>query len=107
MKTKTMMDQMNAEHPNKVLDQLESKRGLSVFQMHVKCEVERARTKHNPIHSVHEGYSVILEELEEFWEEVKKNSELRDDRNMYYELVQIAAMAQRTAEDVIDKPTTK
>ena len=76
----------------------------SAFPLHVKCEIERARAKHKPINSVHEGYAVILEEMDEFWDEVKKKRELRDKRRMYDELVQIAAMAQRTADDVLDRP---
>ena len=42
--------------------------------------MERARTKHKPINSAHEGYAVILEELDEFWDEVKKKREMRDKR---------------------------
>ena len=76
----------------------------SAFPLHVRCEIERARTKHKPINSAHEGYAVILEELDEFWDEVKKKREMRDKRRMYDELVQIAAMAQRTADDVLDTP---
>lgn len=72
------------------------------FAERVKCEVERARMLHKPINSAHEGYAVIREELEEFWEEVRMKRELRSRRHMYTELVQIAAMAQRTAEDVLD-----
>jgi hypothetical protein len=78
----------------------------SAFPLHVQCEIERARTKHRPINSAHEGYAVILEELDEFWDEVKKKRELRDKRRMYDELVEIAAMAQRTAEDVLDTPNS-
>jgi hypothetical protein len=79
----------------------------SAFSLHVRCEIERARAKHKPINSAHEGYAVILEELEEFWDEVKKKRELRDKRRMYDELVQIGAMAQRTADDVLDTPNEK
>ncbi len=79
----------------------------SAFPLHVRCEIERARAKHKPINSAHEGYAVILEELDEFWDEVKKKREMRDKRRMYDELVQIAAMAQRTADDVLDTPNDK
>lgn len=72
------------------------------FQSNVRDEIARARFKHKSINSAHEGYAVILEEIDEFWEEVKKKREHRDKKNMYKELVQIAAMAQRTAEDVIE-----
>lgn len=79
----------------------------SAFALYVRCEIERARAGHRPINSVHEGYAVILEELDEFWEEVKKKREHRDKRAMYLELVQVAAMAQRTAEDVLDADTPR
>lgn len=73
----------------------------SQFAEAVREELDRARTKHGhrPINSVHEGYAVILEELEEFWAEVMKKAKDRDRRNMAKELAQIAAMCQRTAED--------
>ena len=64
-------------------------------------EIESARAKHHPINSAHEGYSVILEELDEFWEEVRKKRSERSRERMLAELVQVAAMAQRTAEDVV------
>lgn len=65
----------------------------------VRSEVNRAREKHKPINSLHEGYAVLLEEVDEFWEEVKKKRESRDHSKMLSELVQVAAMSQRTAED--------
>lgn len=71
------------------------------FEEQVKQEIVKARSKHKPINSSHEGYAVILEELDEFWEEVRKKSYLRSKDRMIEELVQIAAMAQRTAEDVV------
>lgn len=72
------------------------------FQSDVRDEMILAKQKHKPINSSHEGYAVILEELDEFWEEVRKKKEHRNTNNMYKQLVQIAAMAQRTAEDVIE-----
>jgi hypothetical protein len=73
----------------------------SFFAQAVEVEVADARRKHNRINSVHEGYAVILEELDEFWEQVRKRSEQRDQAEMWMELVQVAAMAQRTAEDCV------
>jgi hypothetical protein len=65
----------------------------------VHVELMLARTKHpGVIASRHEAYSVILEELDEFWEEVKKQRP--DDGAMLKELVQVAAMAVRAAEDL-------
>jgi hypothetical protein len=63
-------------------------------------ELERARGIHGKIGSAHEGWAVIQEELEEFWEEVRKKPAMRDPGKMVEELVQVGAMAQRVAEDV-------
>jgi hypothetical protein len=68
----------------------------------VRIELKSAREKNAPLNSAHEGYSVILEELDEFWEEVRKKRSQRDPLRMLGELVQIAAMAQRCAEDVVE-----
>jgi len=65
----------------------------------VEAELKNARAKHQPIQSAHEGYAVIAEEVEEFWDEVKKKRQDRDKTLMLHELVQLAAMARRTAED--------
>lgn len=73
------------------------------FQELVTLELDRARFGNKPINSLHEGYAVILEELDEFWAELKKNSRDRDLKNCVVELVQIAAMAQRTCEDIFGK----
>jgi hypothetical protein len=56
------------------------------------------RTKGRPFNSAHEGYSVILEELDELWDEVRKK--VRDKQRMNEECVQIAASAIRFILDV-------
>lgn len=62
-------------------------------------EIANARRKHTtPVHSAHEGYAIIMEEVCEFWDEVKEKK--IDEDMAVCELIQIAAMAQRTAEDV-------
>jgi hypothetical protein len=70
-------------------------------------EVNRATRLHAPMNSPHEAESVIREEFEEFWDEVKAYNlpKGRDTRPaMREELVQLAAMAVRAISDVIDKP---
>ncbi len=55
-------------------------------------ELQRARKKHTkPFNSAHEGYAVILEELDEVWEEIKRD----DLPAAQQEMVQVAAMALR------------
>jgi hypothetical protein len=63
-------------------------------------EVMRARAKFAVFNSAHEGYAVILEEVDELWEEVKKRSSLRDKAAMHTEAVQIGAMAVRFLTDI-------
>ena len=53
-----------------------------------------------PFHSTHEGYSVILEEVEELWEEIMKKSSLRNIALLRKEAKQIAAMAMRFMVDL-------
>lgn len=64
----------------------------------VKTELDRAIALHPPATSLHESYAIILEELDEFWDEVKKKAAARDKHKAYTELIQIAAMAIRAIE---------
>lgn len=64
-------------------------------------ELDAARILHAPMHSAHEGYAVLLEEVEELWEEVKKREP--DVAAMRHEAIQVAAMALRFVMDVCDK----
>lgn len=72
----------------------------SAFAEDVRKELARARDGHAALNSVHEAYSVILEELDEFWEQVRLKRQHRHRGKMYRELVQIAAMAERAAVDL-------
>ena len=65
-------------------------------------EVVRAESLHAPLHSHHEAYAVIWEELEEYWREVRKRSERRDPAAMRKELIHTAAVCVRTLGDVVD-----
>ena len=55
----------------------------------ILAEFKRARTKFAPMRGTHEGYAVILEELDEAWDEIKANN-LPKARK---EMLQVAAMA--------------
>lgn len=70
------------------------------FQSLVKTELAKVRKRHKPFNSVHEGFGVLLEEVDELWEEVRKKRSKRDRANMLRELIQIASVAQRFAEDL-------
>ena len=59
----------------------------------VREEYERARTKYPPYSNLHEGYAIILEELDELWDEVKIKEELRDPGALYKEALQVASTA--------------
>lgn len=65
-------------------------------------EVSRAEAKHAPMNSLHEGYAVLLEEVDELWDEVKKQTAARNREAIRKECVQVAAMAVRLIRDVID-----
>ncbi len=67
----------------------------------IEEELARAMAKHAPMHSAHEGYAVILEELDELWDEIKLQTQ--DPVKMRKEAIQVAAMAARFVRDVVDK----
>lgn len=66
----------------------------------VADELQRARKLHAPMGSPHEAYAVILEEVDEFWSEVKLRPDVQDHGAMRSELIQIAAMACRAVADL-------
>jgi ribosome-binding protein aMBF1 (putative translation factor) len=72
----------------------------TAFPDRMAVELQTARAKHPSINTHHEAYSIILEEIDEYWEEVRRKKEARSQAYMLSELVQIAAMCQRAAEDL-------
>jgi hypothetical protein len=72
-----------------------------IFLADVATEVLRAQAMHPVLNSAHEAYAVILEELDEYWQEVKRKRQDQNHQAMYNELVQIAAMAARAAIDTL------
>ena len=58
-----------------------------------------ASSTYKKFNSAHEGYAVILEELEELWGEIKKKNP--DYRKMEIEARQVGAMALRFLTDII------
>ena len=58
-------------------------------------EAMRAARRYPAFHSAHEGYAVLLEEVDELWREIKVSHELRLTRAGRREAMQVAAMALR------------
>lgn len=74
---------------------------LALFE-ELRAELKFACGKYQPIHSMHEGYGLIMEEIDEFFEHVCIKQTIRDHPKVHKELIQVAAMAFRTIIDVVD-----
>ena len=67
----------------------------------VAKELQRARQSfHGTFASAHEGYAVILEELDELKADCFMKRELRSKHRLRSEAIQVAAMALRFASDL-------
>lgn len=64
---------------------------LDLALQQVRNEVLRATAKFPPFNSAHEGYAVLLEEVDELWDEVKANNPSKQEK----EVIQVGAMAVR------------
>ena len=73
---------------------------MATFTELQAAELIAARAEHPPVPSLHHYHGVILEELAEFSAEVAHKPGLRCKARILAELVQVAAMAQRCAEDM-------
>lgn len=77
--------------------------GLEVVE-----ELRRAIAKHKRFNSAHEGYAVILEELDELWDEVRAWQPGQDFSKMRKEALQVAAMGLRFLYDLCpNKPSAE
>jgi hypothetical protein len=68
----------------------------------VLTELRRACAAFPRFASAHEAYAVLLEEIDELWDEVKKRPTERRDYVIRAEAIQVAAMAIRFVLDVCD-----
>lgn len=74
--------------------------------MTLEQEMETARKKYGAFHSSHEIYGVLQEEVDEFWDIVKQNTERTyglpeyKSKKLIAELTQIAAIALRAAKEL-------
>ena len=82
-----------------------TKEELKETQMIVRVieEYSKAAEKFPKFKSPHEGYAIIKEELDELWDEVKKQHDLRTNKQMYKEAKQVAAMALRFMIDLCEE----
>lgn len=69
----------------------------------VMHEVLSARCAYPPFNTAHEGYAVLLEEVDELWTEVKVKQGKRDVEALRKEAIQVAAMAVRFVLDVCNQ----
>lgn len=74
----------------------------TAFLDEVSTEYCGATGTHGGFKSAHEGYAVLLEEVDELWDEVKKKRHERDKVHMRRECIQIAAMAMKFARSICD-----
>lgn len=68
----------------------------------VRAELLRAQAKWPPMHSPHEGHSVIREELDELWDHVRDDT--GRSKKALSEAIQIAAMGARYALNLCELP---
>lgn len=66
-------------------------------------EYHKASKKFPEFNSAHEGYAVLLEEVEELWDEIKRNNNVR----FAPEAVQAGAMCLRFLVDICGKNNNK
>jgi hypothetical protein len=68
-------------------------KGLNAALVDLREEIAFALGRFGDFASMHEGYAVILEELEELWQEIKVKQESRDYEKLRKEALQVSAMA--------------
>lgn len=66
-------------------------------------EYDRAVSDYGSFRSAHEGYAILLEEMDELKAEVWKKPKIRSKKQMRKEAIQVAAMAIRFIVDICDK----
>lgn len=78
---------------------LQTRKWLDSFDLDARLRDERihGEEKHGKLQSAHEIYAVLKNELEEFWDSIKKH-----DPDPH-ELLQIAAVAYRGIEDLCEQ----
>lgn len=85
------------------VEKLKASPEVRAIILEIEQELLRAMSRHGSHQSAHESYAVILEELDELWDEVKKRQFHRDPTSLEKEAMQVAAMAARFIHDVVRK----
>lgn len=67
----------------------------------MELELRHALLQHPRMRSHHEGYAIVLEELDELWDEIKQKPLYRNQELMRKEAIQLAAMAVRFVLDTL------
>lgn len=73
---------------------------LTTLLLEVATELKAAIDRYEPMTNNHEGYAVILEELDELWDEIKAHKSFERTNEMRKEAKQVAAMAIRFMYDL-------
>lgn len=68
----------------------------------IEIEFIRASELYPDLHSNHEAFAVIKEEVDELWDEIKKSHDTRGNKQIKNELIQIGAMVIRYLENLCD-----
>jgi len=74
---------------------------MNKIMMDIAYEVDTAINEFGEFASYHEGYAVLLEEVDELWEEIKTKD--RSPALIYSEVRQVAAMALKLMSFTLDK----
>ncbi len=104
-------EELNTEYPCRKLPQEQwcDSKGAGGFMGHtcqrltpiekaikdILNEFNGATHKFGDFSSAHEGYAVLLEEVDELWEEIKKKDRLNTPNKMKKEAIQVTAMGLR------------
>ncbi len=68
----------------------------------IEAEYLRASDMYPKFNSNHEGYAVLKEEVDELWDEIKKSKDIRANKEIRNELIQVGAMVVRFLDDLCD-----
>jgi len=66
---------------------------IALAMSRIEHEMRRAIAKYGPFTSSHEGYAVLLEEVDELWDEIKNNKLEGTESRQFMEATQVGAMA--------------